>query len=92
MQSVQDIVLIRPAKGEQVLASGIIIPDVFKEKPEQGEVVAVGPGVHRSKAFVPTQVKPGQQVLFHRLMGQEIKFDGEIMLAMREPDVVGVIE
>ena len=91
MQSAQDIVLIRPAKGEQILASGIVIPE-SKEKPEQGEVVAVGPGVHRKKAFVPTQVKPGQKVLFHRLMGQEIKFDGEIMLAMREPDVVGIIE
>lgn len=92
MQTAQDIVLIRPLKGEQVLMSGIIIPESSTEKPEQGEVMAVGPGVQRRKAFVPTQVKPGQQVLFHRFIGQEIKFDGEIMLAIREPDVVGIIE
>src|SRR5207245_4891531 len=72
---------------------GIIIPDTAKEKPMEGEVIAVGPGARDEKgALVPLDVKKGDRILFGKWSGTEIKLDGEDLLIMKESDVMGVIE
>lgn len=91
MQPAQDVILIRLPRGEQVRASGIVIPDVSNEKPEQGEVVAAGPGKQVGKRFVATSVKSGDQVLINRHIGQQVEFQGEPLIAMREPDIIAVL-
>jgi chaperonin GroES len=74
-------------------AGGIIIPDTAKEKPMQGEVVAVGPGARDEQGKVqPLDVKPGDRVLFGKWSGTEVKIDGEDLLIMKESDILGVIE
>ena len=72
---------------------GIIIPDTAKEKPSEGEVVAVGPGARdESGKLVPLDVKKGDKVLFGKWSGTEVKIDGEDLLIMKESDILGVIE
>jgi len=72
---------------------GIIIPDTAKEKPQQGEIVAVGPGAPDEKGNVqPLDVKPGDRVLFGKWSGTEVKIDGEELLIMKESDILGVLE
>ena len=83
-----DRVLVRPAQAEQQTASGIIIPDTAKEKPQKGEVIAVGPG----KKDEPTTVKEGNSVLYGKYSGTEINVDGEDVLIMRESDILAVID
>ena len=74
-------------------AGGIIIPDTAKEKPQEGEVVAVGPGARNEKGkLVPLDVKAGDRVLFGKWSGTEVKIDGEELLIMKESDIMGVIE
>jgi chaperonin GroES len=88
-----DRVLVRRIEAEEKTAGGIIIPDTAKEKPQEGEVVAVGPGA-RSEAgqLQPLDVKVGDRILFGKWSGTEIRLDGEDMLIMKESDVMGVIE
>ena len=75
------------------LTGGIIIPDTAKEKPQQGEVVAVGPGARDEKGVVqPLDVKAGDRVLFGKWSGTEVKIDGEELLIMKESDILGVLE
>jgi chaperonin GroES len=72
---------------------GFIIPDTVKEKPQEGEVVAVGPGGRdESGKLTPVELKPGERVLFGKWSGTEVKIDGEELLIMKETDVMGVIE
>ena len=74
-------------------AGGIIIPDTAKEKPQQGEVIAVGPGVRDEQGkVVPLDVKAGDRVLFAKWGGTEVKIDGEDLLIMKESDILGVLE
>ncbi|HUC63305.1 MAG TPA: co-chaperone GroES, partial [Alphaproteobacteria bacterium] len=74
-------------------AGGIIIPDTAKEKPMEGEVVAVGPGARNEKGeLVPLEVKAGDRILFGKWSGTEVKMDGEELLIMKESDVMGIIE
>ena len=74
-------------------AGGIIIPDTAKEKPQQGEVVAVGPGARdEAGKIVPLDVKAGDRVLFGKWSGTEVKIDGEDLLIMKESDILGVLE
>ena len=88
-----DRVLVRRIDEEAKTAGGIIIPDTAKEKPSQGEVVAVGPGARneRGELVAPT-VKAGERVLFGKWSGTEVKIDGEDLLIMKESDVMGIIE
>jgi chaperonin GroES len=87
-----DRVTIRRAEGNDKSKGGIIIPDNAKEKPQEGEVVAVGPGVRdKGGAMVPLDVKVGDAVLFGKWSGTEIKIDGEDLLIMKEIDIMGVV-
>ena len=88
-----DRVVIRRIEGEEKTKGGIIIPDTVKEKPQEGEVVAVGPGARdESGKLTPVELKPGERVLFGKWSGTEVKIDGEELLIMKETDVMGVIE
>jgi chaperonin GroES len=88
-----DRVVVRRLEEDTKTAGGIIIPDTAKEKPMQGEVVAVGPGARDDAGkVVPLEVKPGDRVLFGKWSGTEVKIDGQDLLIMKESDVLGVIE
>lgn len=87
-----DRVLVRRLDSEEKTAGGIIIPDTAKEKPSEGEVVAVGPGAMDGDDRIAMEVKAGDRVLFGKWSGTEIKVDGEDLLIMKESDIMGVIE
>ncbi len=88
-----DRVVIRRVEEDTKTAGGIIIPDTAKEKPSQGEVVAVGPGARNEKGeLVALDVKVGDTVLFGKWSGTEVKIDGEDLLIMKESDIMGVLE
>jgi chaperonin GroES len=88
-----DRVLVRRIEAEEKSAGGIIIPDTAKEKPSQGEVVAVGPGGRDdSGKLVPIDLRVGDRVLFGKWSGTEVKIDGEELLIMKESDVMGIID
>jgi chaperonin GroES len=88
-----DRVVIRRIEGEDKTKGGIIIPDTVKEKPQEGEVIAAGPGARdESGKLVPLDLKAGDRVLFGKWSGTEVKIDGEDLLIMKETDVMGVIE
>ena len=88
-----DRVVVRRIKEEEKTAGGIIIPDTAKEKPQEGEVVAVGPGARNEAGQLqPLDVKVGDRILFGKWSGTEIKLDGEDLIIMKESDVMGVID
>ena len=88
-----DRVVVRRVESEEKTAGGIIIPDTAKEKPMEGEVVAVGPGTYNDKGErVALDVKAGDRVLFAKWSGSEVKLDGTDYLIMKESDIMGVIE
>ena len=88
-----DRVVIRRLEAEERSKGGIIIPDTVKEKPQEGEVVAVGPGARdESGKLVPLDLKAGDRVLFGKWSGTEVKIEGEELLIMKESDIMGVIE
>ena len=88
-----DRVVVRRIESEAKTAGGIIIPDTAKEKPQQGEVIAVGPGARDEQGkLVPLDVKAGDRILFGKYSGSEIKIDGEEHLILREEDVLGIVE
>jgi chaperonin GroES len=88
-----DRVVVRRLEEDERTKGGIIIPDTAKEKPQQGEVIAVGPGAVDEKGTVqPLDVKPGDRVLFGKWSGTEVKLDGEDLLIMKESDILGVLE
>ena len=87
-----DRVVVRRVESEAKTKGGIIIPDTAKEKPMEGEVVAVGPGARDEKgALVPLDVKAGDRILFGKWSGTEVKIDGEDLLIMKEADIMGII-
>ena len=87
-----DRVVVKRIDAEEKTAGGIIIPDTAKEKPMQGEVVAVGPGARNEKGeLVALDVKAGDRVLFGKWSGTEVKIDGQEVLIMKESDIMGVI-
>jgi len=88
-----DRVLVKRVEEEAKTRGGIIIPDTAKEKPMQGEVLAVGPGARDERGeLVPLDVKPGDRILFGKWSGTEVRMDGEELLIMKESDVMGVVE
>ena len=88
-----DRVVVKRIEEEAKTAGGIIIPDTAKEKPVQGEVVAVGPGARdETGKVVPLDLKPGDRVLFGKWSGTEVKIDGQDVVIMKESDILGVLE
>jgi chaperonin GroES len=88
-----DRVVVRRIDAEEKTAGGIIIPDTAKEKPQQGEVLAVGPGKRdETGKLVPPDVRAGDEILFGKWSGTEVKIDGEDLLIMKEDDIMGVVE
>jgi len=88
-----DRVLVRRVEAEEKTAGGIIIPDTAKEKPQEGEVVAVGTGARTDDGKItPMDIKAGDKILFGKWSGTEIKVEGEDLIIMKESDVLGVLE
>ncbi len=88
-----DRVLVRRVEAEEKTAGGIIIPDTAKEKPQEGEVIAVGPGARdESGKVVELDVKAGDRILFGKWSGTEVRLDGEDLLIMKESDILGIID
>ena len=88
-----DRVVVRRVESEAKSAGGIIIPDTAKEKPQEGEIIAVGPGARdETGKLIPLDVKNGDRILFGKWSGTEVKIDGEDLLIMKESDVMGVVE
>ncbi|MCT8997962.1 co-chaperone GroES [Chelativorans intermedius] len=88
-----DRLLVRRIEAEEKTAGGVIIPDTAKEKPQQGEVLAVGPGARAENGeIVPLEVKVGDRILFGKWSGTEIRLEGEDLLIMKESDVLGIVE
>ena len=89
----QDRVLVRRIEQEAKTAGGIIIPDTAKEKPQEGEVIAVGSGVRGEDGKIhPLDVKAGDRILFGKWSGSEVKIDGEDLIIMKESDILGIVE
>ena len=86
-----DKLVIKPVVQEEVLASGIVIPDTAKEKPQQGEIIAAGPGKYEDGKLVPMSTKVGDKVLYGKYSGTEITLDNEQYLILRESDVLAVV-
>jgi chaperonin GroES len=93
IRPLNDRLLVKRLKEEEMTAGGIIIPDSAKEKPAEGEVVAVGPGKAADNGErIAMQVKEGDMVLFSKYGGTDVKLDGEDFLIMREDDILGIVE
>lgn len=88
MKPINDRVVVKPAPAEEKTAGGIIIPDTAKEKPQKGEIVAVGPG----KDGNPMTVAKGDKVLYGKYAGQELQYEGETYLIMREDDILVILD
>ena len=88
-----DRVVVRRIDAEEKTKGGIIIPDTAKEKPQEGEVIAAGPGARdESGKIVPLDVKAGDRILFGKWSGTEVRIDGEDLLIMKESDIMGLVE
>ena len=88
-----DRVVVRRIDAEEKTAGGIIIPDAAKEKPQEGEIVAAGPGARNEKGeLIPLDVKAGDRILFGKWSGSEVKIDGEDLLIMKESDILGILD
>jgi len=88
-----DRVVVRRIDAEEKTAGGIIIPDTAKEKPQEGEIVAAGPGARNEKGeLIPLDVKAGDRILFGKWSGSEVKIDGEDLLIMKESDILGILD
>jgi chaperonin GroES len=93
IRPLHDRVVVRRIEADEKTAGGIIIPDTAKEKPMEGEVVAVGPGARNEQGqLVPMDLKAGDRILFGKWSGTEVKIDGEELLIMKESDVMGVLD
>ncbi|OGQ52381.1 MAG: co-chaperone GroES [Deltaproteobacteria bacterium RIFCSPLOWO2_02_FULL_57_26] len=92
VRPLHDRVIIKRLEEEEKTKGGIIIPDTAKEKPQEGRVIAVGPGKHEDGKLIPMDVKEGDKILFGKYSGAEIKLNGEEHLILREDDILGIIE
>ncbi len=93
IRPLHDRVIVKRLESERTPAAGIVIPDSAGEKPDQGEVLAVGPGKRDDAGkIIPMDVKVGDRVLFGKYAGQTVKVEGEELLVMREEDIMGVLE
>ena len=88
-----DRVVVRRIEGEEKTKGGIIIPDTAKEKPQEGEIIAAGPGGRDENGkLIPIDLKVGDKVLFGKWSGTEVKIDGQDLLIMKESDIMGIVE
>jgi len=92
MRPLHDRVIVKRIAEEERTRGGIIIPDTAKEKPQEGQVIAVGPGKQEDGKVIKPEVKKGDRILFGKYSGTEVVLDGEEHLIMREEDILGVIE
>jgi chaperonin GroES len=92
IKPLEDRILVRPEEGEETTASGIVIPDTAKEKPQEGTVLAVGPGKRSdSGEIIPMDIKEGDRVIYSKYGGTEIKLDGEELLILSGRDVLAIV-
>ena len=93
IKPLEDRIVVRTLEAEQTTASGLVIPDTAKEKPQEGEIIAAGPGGRdESGKLTPLDVKKGDKVLFGKWSGTEVKIDGQELLIMKESDIMGVLD
>ncbi|HWN81786.1 MAG TPA: co-chaperone GroES [Candidatus Udaeobacter sp.] len=93
LQPLEDRIVVRSSEPEETTVSGLVIPDTAKEKPQQGEVIAVGPGrFDESGKRIPMDVKKGDRILIGKYSGTEVKIDGGEYVILREDDVLGIIQ
>ena len=92
LQPLEDRIVVKPSEGEEMTASGLVIPDTAKEKPQEGEVLAVGPGRFEDGNRVPLDVKVGDKVIYSKYGGTEVKLSGDELLILSARDVLAVIE
>jgi len=93
LKPLADRVIVEPIEREETTASGIILPEMAKEKPQEGRVLAVGPGRRDEDGkFIPMDVKEGDTVLFAKYAGTEVKIDGKKLLILKEADILAIIE
>jgi len=92
LQPLEDRIVVKPSEGEEMTASGLVIPDTAKEKPQEGEVLAVGPGrVDDSGNRVPLDISVGDKVIYSKYGGTEVKLDGDDLLVLSARDVLAVV-
>ena len=92
LKPLHDRVLVKRTESEEKTAGGLIIPETAKEKPAEGEIIAVGEGLRKDNGdLIPMAVKPGDKVLFGKWNGQDITVDGEELLMMKETDIMGIL-
>ena len=91
LQPLEDRIVVKPSEGEEMTASGLVIPDTAKEKPQEGEVLAVGPGRFEDGSRVPLDVKVGDKVIYSKYGGTEVKFGGEDYLILSARDVLAIV-
>jgi len=91
LQPLEDRVVVKPSEEEETTASGIVIPDTAKERPQEGEVIAVGPGRFEEGNRIPMDVKVGDKVIYSKYGGTEVKIEGEDYLILSARDVLAVV-
>jgi chaperonin GroES len=91
LQPLEDRIVVKPSEGEEMTASGLVIPDTAKEKPQEGEVLAVGPGRFEDGNRVPLDVKVGDKVIYSKYGGTEVKVSGEDLLILSARDVLAIV-
>ena len=91
LQPLEDRIVVKPSEGEEMTASGLVIPDTAKEKPQEGEVLAVGPGRFEDGTRVPLDVKVGDKVIYSKYGGTEVKYAGDEFLILSARDVLAVV-
>ena len=91
LQPLEDRIVVKPSEGEEMTASGLVIPDTAKEKPQEGEVLAVGPGRFEDGNRVPLDVKVGDKVIYSKYGGTEVKYDGQDYLILGARDILAVV-
>lgn len=92
LQPLEDRVVVRPSEAEETTTSGLVIPDTAKERPQEGEVLAVGPGAFQDGNRVPVDVKVGDTVIYSKYGGTEIKSNGEELLILTSRDILAIIQ
>ena len=91
LQPLEDRIVVKPSEGEEMTASGLVIPDTAKEKPQEGEVLAVGPGRFEDGTRVPLDVKVGDKVIYSKYGGTEVKLAGDELLILSARDVLAIV-
>jgi chaperonin GroES len=91
LQPLEDRIVVKPSEGEEMTASGLVIPDTAKEKPQEGEVLAVGPGRFEDGKRVPLDVKVGDKVIYSKYGGTEVKLAGDELLILSARDVLAIV-